>query len=322
MGAIVEAPARMQYRENQHREFLTMTNARWQRWLVAANLALIALWVAWFWARSPWLALAGLVVVPLLLRLCMAPQFLLMAWVTRADATPRPGPGQLLRAWWAEARWAGLVFGWWQPFRHRAVADWLPPEPTGRRGVVLVHGFLCNRGFWMPWLAPLRARGHAFAAVTLEPAFGSIDDYAATIDAAVRRVAEATGRAPVLIGHSMGGLAARAWLRAVPDGDARVHRVVTLGTPHHGTWSARGARAINGRQMALDSPWVRALQAQEPAARRARFVCWYSNCDNVVYPPATATLAGADNRFIEGVAHVEMAFRPQVMRACMELLEL
>jgi triacylglycerol esterase/lipase EstA (alpha/beta hydrolase family) len=183
-----------------------------------------------------------------------------------------------------------------------------------------VHGFLCNRGFWTPWLPLLRERGHAFVAVTLEPAFGSIDAYAPAIDAAVRRVAEATGRAPVVVGHSMGGLAARAWLRAVPDAAARVHRVVTLGTPHHGTWAAGGARSVNGRQMRLHGPWVQALRAQEPAEVAARCVCWYSNCDNVVYPPSAAMLAGADNRFIAGAAHVEMAFRPEVVRDCLELL--
>ena len=50
-------------------------------------------------------------------------------------------------------------------------------------------------------------------------------------------------------------------------------------------------------------------------------MCWYSNCDNVVYPPAAAMLQGADNRFIEGVAHVEMAFHPRVLQDCLALLE-
>lgn len=299
-----------------------MTNARWQRWLVALHWLLMAAWVLGFWRRSPALALAGLAAVPLLSRLCMLPQFLLMAWVCRHDETPRPGPAQLLRAWWAESRWAALVFGWWQPFRERAVADWLPPPGAGApRGVVLVHGFLCNRAFWTPWFALLRARGHAFVAVTLEPAFGSIDGYAPAIDAAVRRVAEATGRAPLVVGHSMGGLAIRAWLRAVPGADARVHRIVTLGTPHHGTWPAAHARSTNGAQMRLHGPWVRQLRAQEPPGRAVLFVCWYSNGDNVAYPPAAAMLEGADNRFIAGVAHVEMAFDPRVLRDCLALLQ-
>jgi len=301
-----------------------VTNARWQRWLVAWHGLLIVAWVLGFWPRSPALALAGLVAVPLLSRLCMLPQFVLMAWVCRHDATPRLAPVPLLRAWWAESRWAGQVFGWWQPFRERAVADWLPPltgDASAPRGVVLVHGFLCNRAFWMPWFALLRARGHGFVAVTLEPAFGSIDDYAATIDAAVRRVAEATGRAPLVVGHSMGGLAIRAWLRARPGADARVHRIVTIGSPHHGTWPAGHARSTNGRQMRLHGPWVRELRAQEPAGRAAAFVCWYSNGDNAVYPPAAAMLDGADNRFIAGVAHVEMAFDARVQGDCLALLQ-
>ena len=65
-----------------------------------------------------------------------------------------------------------LLFGWRQPFRHAACPDWLPAPPAGGapgRGVVLVHGFMCNRGIWNPWMRRLRARGHAHVAVTLEP---------------------------------------------------------------------------------------------------------------------------------------------------------
>ena len=300
-----------------------MSNARWQRWLVAAQGLLAGLWLLPWWPSSRTLALAGVLAVPLLARLALAPQFLLMAWVARRTGQERPGARALARAWWAETRWAALVFGWWQPFRHRALPDWLPPPREGARGprgVVLVHGFLCNRGFWLPWMRLLRARGHPYVAVTLEPPFGSIDDYAATLDAAVARVAQATGQAPLVVAHSMGGLAVRAWLRAVPGAQARVHRVATIGTPHHGTWPARHARSTNGRQMRLHGDWVRALAQQEPAARRALFVCWHSPCDNVVYPASAAVLEGADNRRVAGAAHVELAFHPRVVRECLELL--
>ena len=165
----------------------------------------------------------------------------------------------------------------------------------------------------------LRAGGHAYVAVNLEPVFGSIDDYPAIIDDAVRRVAQATGMAPVVIGHSMGGLATRAWLRAC-QADARVHHIITLGTPHGGTWLGRFSRSANGRQMQLGSEWVRQLRTTEPPARASLFTCWYSNCDNIVFPTSTAALAGADNRLVEGVAHVEMALDPGVMRECLDLI--
>ncbi|HEY9209160.1 esterase/lipase family protein [Acidovorax soli] len=299
-------------------------NARWQQAVVLVNTLATIAWLAWQWPRSPLTALAGVAAALALFGLVLGLQFATMLRVNRSDPAPRPPGWQLVTAWWAEARLALAVFGWRQPFRHSAIPDWLPPlapnQRATRRGVVLVHGFLCNRGFWLPWMAALRERGHAFVAVTLEPAFGSIDDYAATIDAAVQRMQEATGLAPVVVGHSMGGLAARAWLRslAADSATARVHRVITLGTPHGGAWAGRFSRSVNGQQMALGGAWVRQLQQGEPPARAGLFTCWYSNCDNIVFPAGTAMLAGADNRLVQGVAHMQMAFHPVVMRACLE----
>ena len=249
-------------------------NARWQQVVVLFNALATIAWLAWQWPRSPLVALAGVAGALALFALVLWLQFVIMRRVNRSDPAPRPSWQQVVAAWWAEARLALVVFGWRQPFRHNAVPDWLPSLPPGqqgtRRGVVLVHGFLCNRGFWLPWMAALRERGHAFVAVTLEPAFGSIDDYAATIDAAVQRVQDATGMAPVVVGHSMGGLVARAWLRSLPSDSAaaRVHRVITLGTPHGGTWAGCFSRSVNGQQMALGGRVGAAV-----AARRAGGPC-------------------------------------------------
>jgi hypothetical protein len=55
------------------------------------------------------------------------------------------------------------------------------------------------------------------------------------------------------------------------------------------------------------SRWLQTLAPRETAARRARFTCFYSHCDNIVFPPSTATLPGADNRHVPGHAHVHLA---------------
>ena len=293
--------------------------ARLQATWTIGLLLIAAFWLVFALPRSPVWAVGGLAFAALLYLAVMALQFTLMQRVNAADPAPRARFPQVRRAWWAELGVALRVFCWEQPFRSRAEPDWLPTAPTGQRGVVLVHGFLCNRALWRLWFAPLRAAGHAYEAVNLEPVFGSIDDYAPTIEAAVQRVEAATGMAPVLICHSMGGLAARAWLR-VCAGELRVQQVITLGTPHRGTWAGRFSRAVNGRQMALDGDWVGNLSGAEPPGRAALFTCWYSNCDNIVFPTSTATLRGADNRLITGVAHVEMARRPEVLQGCLALL--
>jgi alpha-beta hydrolase superfamily lysophospholipase len=74
----------------------------------------------------------------------------------------------------------------------------------------------------------LRARRIPFIAVNLEPLFGSIDHYARIIEAAVARREAATDIPVLLVGHSMGGLAIRAWLRQF-EAHTRVHRAITIG---------------------------------------------------------------------------------------------
>ena len=280
-----------------------------------------AAWVAWSWDRSPWIAGTGFALIAFGYSAGLAVEFLALRHVNRGDPVPQAGWTELVRAWVAESLQAPRVFGWRQPFRWRAVPDRLGPETElqGRRGVVFVHGFICNRGFWTPWLQRLKVSGHAFAAVNLEPVFGSIDDYVPIVEQAVATVTRVSGLPPVLVCHSMGGLAARAWLRAGSHA-GRVHHIVTIGTPHRGTWLGQFSRLPNGRQMALGSDWLRTLEEDATQQSQPGFTCWYSNCDNVVFPSSTATLPGAENRLVAGAAHVDLAFHPQVLAATLALL--
>ncbi|HYD77412.1 esterase/lipase family protein [Ramlibacter sp.] len=267
-------------------------------------------WLLLSWDRSPGWALAGALAIACFHAGVLGLEFLLLPLASRGDPTPRASLAELFKAWVQEVGFATRVFGWRQPFAWRREPDELRGEP-GLVGIVFVHGFLCNRGFWTPWLREARARGHAFVAVNLEPVFCSIDDYCDTIEQAVARLEAATGRPPLLVCHSMGGLAARAWLRR-SEGWARVAHVVTIGTPHRGTWLARFSRMPNGRQMRIGCDWIAALPGAEPHVGRL-FTCWYTNCDNIVFPPSTATLPGADNRLLSGAAHVDLAFRPALV---------
>jgi triacylglycerol lipase len=285
--------------------------ARLQRITTLGLLALAAAWaiLAWRAGHQSW-ALVGALLIAFSYVFVLGIEFSLLRKAHGGDPAPRATAAQLLRAWWGEVRSAPMVFCWRQPFRSWRWPDHLPADAMGRRGVLLVHGFVCNRGVWNPWLERLCARGVPFLAVNLEPVFGSIDDYCATIDAAVSQLERATGLAPLVVAHSMGGLAVRRWWTD-KDNDRRVHHAVTLGTPHHGTWLARFAVTTNGRQMQQGSAWLRGVAANEPSDRAARFTCFYSHCDNIVFPPSTATLDGADNRHLPGVAHVHMASRPE-----------
>lgn len=293
--------------------------ARLQQAIVVLLLVAVGVWLAFWWPRSPLLALAGVLAPGLAYAAILALEFALLRLMAPADPVAPPSWRALIRAWWGEVLQGPRIFCWRQPFRSRAVPDHLPDGAHGATGVVLIHGFVCNRGFWTPWMQALRARGIPFVAVDLEPVFGPIEAYDAIVERAVQQLEDATGRPPVLLCHSMGGLAARSWIRT-HAGAARVAHVITIGSPHRGTWMGRFSRFRNTRQMGFLSPWIEALAGEAGAPPASLFTCWYSDCDNIVFPVSTATLPGADNRLVHGVAHVDLAFhRPLVKSVLADL---
>lgn len=295
--------------------------ARVLQCVVFAELAAALAWAAWRWPHSHVQAVAGALFVLLLGPLVLAVEFALSARANRYDArVPLAAGRQLVSAWISESTHLYRAFAWRQPFRWRAVDDFVAAECEGRTGVVLVHGFMCNRGFWNPWMGLLRRQRRAFAAVNLEPVYGEIDAYPPLIEDAVSRVRQATGRPPLMVCHSMGGLAARAWWRDTA-GAGDLAGVVTIGSPHGGTWMGRFSLHANGRQMRLGSAWLSALARSEESHPLPRTVCWYSNCDNMVFPAATAMLPRADNRFVPGSAHVALAFDARVQEGILALLD-
>lgn len=289
------------------------TLARLQRGLGLLVLLLACAWVivsARFELAWPWRCV-GLLLVLLPHAPVLAAEFLLLARLSDPHPAPAPTAMQLCRAWLGEVLMGVITFGWRQPWRPNAVPDHLPATAQGQRGIVLIHGFVCNRGLWTPWLRRLRAQGVPFVAINLEPVFGDIDSYVPLVDGAVSRLQALTGVPPLIVAHSMGGLASRAWLRSA-QADVRCAGVVTIGTPHHGTWLARFAMTANGRQMRRNGPWLQALAAAEPVERYARFTCFFGHCDNIVFPAATAMLPGADNRHLADTAHVHMIMRSEI----------
>jgi triacylglycerol lipase len=214
------------------------------------------------------------------------------------------------------------VFAWLQAFRSTRYPDLVDDafSQRGRCGVLFIHGYMCNRGLWNPWLKRIRKSRRATIALSLQPLFGSIDAYCEQIDNAVIKLTMVTGQPPVLVCHSMGGLAARAWIGATPNGSARVHHIITIGSPHGGTWLGRFATTTNGRQMRLQSQWLAKLAESENSLTYQKFTCYYSNCDNIVFPASTGMLPGADNRHVPGIAHVALAYNPIVISESLSMI--
>lgn len=297
--------------------------ARQFRWLLFGELVIYAVLGYWLTSRAGWtpaqaagLALAGFLAVRLFI---VGLTFVLMLQGS-GEVPPELRIGIVggLRMVLEECAAMILLFAVIQPFE----AFWLGPDrlgkpADGRLPVLLIHGYQCNRGFWF-WLRPrLEAAGWTVATHSLEPVFSDIDAYADGIARRIDEVLAATGTSQLLlVGHSMGGLALRAYLRR--HGAGKVARLITLGSPHQGTELARLGLGPNARQMRVNSPWLSGLAAPLPATS----VSIYSCHDNYVFPQqACSTLQGAANVAIGGVSHLGMAFSASLRGKLLQALE-
>lgn len=223
--------------------------------------------------------------------------------------SPRAPLAQVLRVWLGETVVSVRAFGWRQPFGAGFAEPPLARDPQ-RSAVLLLHGYVCNRAVWRPLLASGRLDHCNVATLDLLPVFGDIDGYATQVAQAVDRL-RAASDAPrvILVCHSMGGLAARCYLRRF--GTRAVQRLITLATPHSGTVFGRMGHGINGRQMATGSDFLRQLAADTTGEVRQMTACIASADDNLIVPRSSPLLPGAVHQVIDGVGHLALIEDPR-----------
>ena len=225
-----------------------------------------------------------------------------LAWIFRAERPPeaRIGLKASIRLFWDEMlaiRRSGprmAFYGW-------LMCD--PAPAPAKAPVLLIHGVLCNAGAMFGLCRDLRARrlGPVYA-ISYGPPLVSIEVFADQLAAKIDAIILATGASRVaLVGHSMGGLVARAYLRRY--GAQKLASVTTLGTPHHGSMHAWTFPGVCLGQLRPGNAWLAELNRSEGLEFPVRFVSLWSRHDSMVAPQTSSRLGGAQNIELIGIGH-------------------
>ena len=154
----------------------------------------------------------------------------------------------------------------------------------------------------------LRAAGKDVTVVSLpDNAQGDLAGQAKVLATAAKAAISRTGAPSVdVVGYSAGGVVARLWVKQY--GGARLaRRVVTLGSPQHGTALASLGSLLAGQcptacqQLIPTSPILSQLNTRPEVPAGPVFVSLWTSRDDVVLPPQSAELAGAVNIEIQSV---------------------
>ncbi len=254
----------------------------------------------------------------------------IVAAVAQALLTPTGLVGAAL-----EATWIGLHLGLYplglfgsraRDHRDGYALDHLPPSERGlaiqdveaaHTPILLVHGMVDNRSIFTVLRRGLKKRGFGrIETINYSIFTGDVRVAAAQLGEEVERLVEETGYERIhVIGHSMGGLIARYYVTRL-GGDEHVHTLVTLGTPHQGSYLAYLWNNSLTRQLRPGSALLTELAAPVRDCK-TRFIAYSSDLDQVVVPGSHAALRheslNVHNIALHGVGHMSLPITSTVV---------
>jgi pimeloyl-ACP methyl ester carboxylesterase len=274
-------------------------------WLViGGGLALYVAWAVGAVAAgaSPWLCIAGAALVYLAVLFTFTWLWFALAWWYRADRPQeaRIGFAASVRLFCGEMRAIGRS-GPSMALYRVGMPD--PAPAPARAPILLLHGVLCNAGAMRGLAKDLAARevGPVYT-MSYGPPLESIELFVDQVALRIDAILLATGAPRVaLVGHSMGGLVGRAYLRR--HGGGKVSTLMTLGTPHHGSIHAWMFPGTSLAQLRPGNAWLAELNRAAVAPGGARVVSLWSWHDSMVAPQTSARLDGAENIALSGIGH-------------------
>jgi triacylglycerol lipase len=168
----------------------------------------------------------------------------------------------------------------------------------------------------------LRARGLDTRAIDLVPGDGSapIEQLAAQLASFIEAELPAAARFD-LVGFSMGGIVSRYYVQRL-DGvfGARVRRLVTISSPHHGTAAAYLSKKPGVVQLRPDSPLLADLNGDLSALERIEVTSLWTPLDLMILPPQSSRLPLGREVLVPAPIHGLMLHDPRALRAVADAL--
>ena len=196
------------------------------------------------------------------------------------------------------------------------------PDQAVQGPVLLVPGYGGSQTALSRLAAQLTATGRTAQVLTLpDGGTGDLLKQVETLDAAVGRALDDGAPSVDVIGYSAGGVVTRLWV-ARDDGAEKARRIVTLGSPLHGTEVAGLGSALAPdacpqacRQLAPGNSLLKDFDGLPDGLPWLSI--WTTN-DETVTPPTSARLDGAVNLELQSicpqavVSHSELPTNPAV----------
>ncbi len=195
-------------------------------------------------------------------------------------------------------------------------------ENTTNPPIILIHGLYHNASAWIFYRSWLRKAGyHRLYYLSFNSLRNSFSDLTEKLEELIAEIrAKENGRAPVVIGHSLGGLVAR-YCAERSGSKARPAAVITLGTPHQGSKLAAFGVGKLARSLLYRGTLIQEMESFSPPETIPR-IALYSPLDNMVLPTSAlhAQTPGWVHHETGPINHLAMVYHKPTARLVIQYL--
>lgn len=187
--------------------------------------------------------------------------------------------------------------------------------------ILLVPGYAEPSWYFMYGLyKDLKQAGWQVEGINLFPNFASAEEQAAKVKLRVEEMKKRLGVDKVnLVVHSFGGLISRYYIQEL-GGLQSVERLITIATPHHGTYAAYLGPGASADQMQPGSEFLKKLNANGFAYPPIKYTSIWTNLDEIVVPPKNSIMPDSNVRYVPWTGHLTVMFSQRTYRFVREAL--
>ncbi len=179
---------------------------------------------------------------------------------------------------------------------------------------ILVPGFNDNTAVLHSLETFLAKAGIPACAIAPQPSDGTVGIECLAAQIATTIAATFPGETPLnLVGFSMGGLICRAYVQQWA-GLARTERLITIATPHQGTWTAYSFNRPACVEMRPDSEFLTELNQDLSALHQINFTSIWTPLDLTILPANSSYLPVGEMLPILSPFHYTMVSDPRILR--------
>lgn len=189
-----------------------------------------------------------------------------------------------------------------------------------QRTAILLHGLFDTGKVFLDLSARLHKKGFRTLAPDLVPNDGSVS--IATLAAQLKEIIERKVEPSewlALIGFSMGGIVARYYLQEL-NGYQRTQRLITISSPHHGSWLAYAAEGEGIKDLRPKSHLLQRLNARADMLKPLKPLSLWTPLDLMIVPAHSSVWQQATNIAFNVIAHPLMLHSEAVHRTLVHAL--